>query len=235
MSEEAGLPELLRLLEDCLADTSAAAPARWERFVLRIHGLIAGAVWRTLRQTATAPPCGLVDDLVQDTYVKLCADNLAALRRFRGGRPEALVAYLRAVACSVTCDYMRAEAAEKRGAGRVEALDTGTAALADPRSTAEPLDRQLLFAQLDRWLTTNGDATTGRRDRWIFWLYYRHGLTARAIAAIPVVGLSAKGVESTIHRLTRAARELFGAHALPAAEGNDVGTASRWESLRGSR
>jgi len=227
MSEDAGLAALLRLLEDCLADTSAAAPARWEQFVSRIHGLIAGAVVRTLRQTADAPPRALVDDLVQDTYVKLCADNLAALRRFRGGRPEALVAYLRAVACSVTRDYVRAETAAKRGSGRVDTLDDAANAVADPRAAEDPLDRQLLFAQLDRWLTTEGDATTGRRDRWIFWLYYRHGLTARAIASIPAVGLSAKGVESTIHRLTRAAREAFGAHALPLAEGNDVGTASR--------
>jgi RNA polymerase sigma-70 factor (ECF subfamily) len=227
MPEDAGLAALLRLLDDCLADTSADAPARWEQFVSRIHGLIAGAVVRTLRQSVDAPPRALVDDLVQDTYVKLCADNLAALRRFRGGRPEALVAYLRAVACSVTRDYLRAEVTAKRGAGRVDALDETAAAIADAPASDESLDRQLLFAQLDRWLTTEGDAATGRRDRWIFWLYYRHGLTAKAIAAIPAVGLTAKGVESTIHRLTRAARAVFGSKALPEREGNDVGTTSR--------
>jgi RNA polymerase sigma-70 factor (ECF subfamily) len=227
MSEDAGLAALLRLLDDCLADTSADAPARWEQFVSRIHGLIAGAVVRTLRQSVDAPPRALVDDLVQDTYVKLCADNLAALRRFRGGRPEALVAYLRAVACSVTRDYLRAEVTAKRGAGRIDALDETSVAIADASAAGESLDRQLLFAQLDRWLTTEGDEATGRRDRWIFWLYYRHGLTAKAIAAIPAVGLTAKGVESTIHRLTQSARKVFGAKALPEREGNDVGTASR--------
>jgi len=227
MPDAAGLAELLRLLDDCLADTSATAPARWEQFVSRIHGLIAGAVFRALRQGSAAPPRALVDDLVQDTYVKLCADNLAALRRFRGGRPEALVAYLRAVACSVTRDHLRAEAAAKRGANRVDALDDFASTLADPQASAAPLDQQLMFAQLDRWLVAEGDATTGRRDRWIFWLYYRHGLTARAIAAIPAVGLTAKGVESTIHRLTRAARDVFGARAVPTAEGNDVGSPSR--------
>jgi RNA polymerase sigma-70 factor, ECF subfamily len=40
----------------------------------------------------------------------------------------------------------------------------------------------------------------------IFWLYYRDGLTARAIAQLPGIRLSVKGVESTIHRLTRRVR-----------------------------
>lgn len=40
----------------------------------------------------------------------------------------------------------------------------------------------------------------------IFWLYYRDGLTTRAISSLPFVGLSTKGVESTIHRLTRMVR-----------------------------
>jgi RNA polymerase sigma-70 factor, ECF subfamily len=46
-----------------------------------------------------------------------------------------------------------------------------------------------------------------QRSRRIFWLYYRVGLTANAIAALPYIGLSTKGVESTILRLTRLLRE----------------------------
>jgi RNA polymerase sigma-70 factor (ECF subfamily) len=227
MSDEAGIAALLRLLDECLA-APAVSPERWETFVSRIHGLIAGMVARTLRQSATTPVPDLVDDLVQDTYLKLCADNLAALRRFRGGRPEALVAYLRAVAFSVTRDHLRAAVTEKRGSGRVDSLDADPAAVPAASGSADAsLDRQVLLNQIDRWLAGEGGAPTSRRDRWIFWLYYRHGLTARAIASIPSVGLTAKGVESTLHRLTSAAREVFGASALPGSEGNRVKTASR--------
>ena len=45
------------------------------------------------------------------------------------------------------------------------------------------------------------------RDRNVFWLYYREGLTAAEIAAIPAVGLSVKGVESLIHRMGAELRE----------------------------
>jgi DNA-directed RNA polymerase specialized sigma24 family protein len=39
------------------------------------------------------------------------------------------------------------------------------------------------------------------RDRTIFWLHYRQGLTATQIAAIPTLNLTVKGVESTLWRL----------------------------------
>jgi len=48
---------------------------------------------------------------------------------------------------------------------------------------------------------------TLQRDRTIFWLYYRQGLTAKEIGALPSIGLSLKGVESTLHRLTQLVRE----------------------------
>jgi len=41
----------------------------------------------------------------------------------------------------------------------------------------------------------------------VFWLYYRAGFTASAIASLPTVGLTTKGVESLIFRLTRIVRE----------------------------
>ncbi len=45
------------------------------------------------------------------------------------------------------------------------------------------------------------------RDRWIFWMYYRHGLTASAISGFDRFELTQKGVESTILRLTRQVRD----------------------------
>jgi hypothetical protein len=45
------------------------------------------------------------------------------------------------------------------------------------------------------------------RNRRIFWLYYRAGLSAAAISVLPGIGLSTKGVESLILRMTREVRE----------------------------
>jgi RNA polymerase sigma-70 factor (ECF subfamily) len=46
------------------------------------------------------------------------------------------------------------------------------------------------------------------RDKTVFWLYYQHGFTARAISSLPNIGLTPKGVESCIYRLTKAVREV---------------------------
>jgi len=37
----------------------------------------------------------------------------------------------------------------------------------------------------------------------IFWLYYEQGYSAKEISLLPSMGLTVKGVESTLQRLTR--------------------------------
>ena len=203
-SDPAGLAALLR---DCLGAGTTAA--KWEAFAERAQGPIAMAVIRGLRQCGATPTRELVDDLVQDTFVKLCMDNLAALRRFRGERPEALIAYLKIVACNVARDHARAAIADKRGSGRVDAPGDDVLAHApDPATERNAADLRVLLEEIDRRLARAPDAAARGRDRSIFWLYYRQGLTARAIAELPSIGLSQKGVERTIYRLPRLVREL---------------------------
>jgi RNA polymerase sigma-70 factor, ECF subfamily len=45
------------------------------------------------------------------------------------------------------------------------------------------------------------------RDRTIFWLYFRQGMSTKEIASLPTIGLSAKGVGSVIERLKHSIRE----------------------------
>ena len=68
-------------------------------------------------------------------------------------------------------------------------------------------ERAILIDQIDRKLV--GALAPGeiRRARLVFWLYYRTGLTANAIASLPSVGLTTKGVESLLFRLTRLVRD----------------------------
>jgi RNA polymerase sigma-70 factor (ECF subfamily) len=207
MGYEADPPGLAALLHDCLS--AGATAATWEQFAERTQRLIAPAIVRGLRQFGAAPTRERVDDLVQDTFLKLCENNMAALRRFRGERPEALIAYLKIAACNVARDHARASLTDKRGSGRVDgAADEVIAAALDPATEREAADTRVLLDEIDRHLAANG-APAGARDRSIFWLYYRQGLTARAIAELPSIGLSQKGVESTIYRLTRVVRELL--------------------------
>ena len=80
------------------------------------------------------------------------------------------------------------------------------------------LFRSILLREINAALGRLAVGQNLERDRRVFWLYYRVGLTANAIASLPAIGLSTKGVESTILRLTRLLRqELAADRPLPGA------------------
>src|SRR3984893_1007863 len=45
------------------------------------------------------------------------------------------------------------------------------------------------------------------RDRMIFWLYFRQGMSTKEIASLPTIGLGCQGVGSVIERLKHSIRE----------------------------
>ena len=196
--------ELRHLLRDCLA----AKPGCWRAFVAEFNRLIQITVIRTSRRCGRLTP-ELADDLVQEVYLRLCANDMKVLRDFRSPEPKALYGLIRAVAVTVTLDHFRTWSAEKRGSGDepIE-LDLGIP-VGDPRA-AQAIEQSVLFEEIDRHLAAITPPETLARDRRIFWLYFRQGFTAKDIAAVPGISLSDKGVESTLHRLTQQLKTLFG-------------------------
>jgi RNA polymerase sigma-70 factor (ECF subfamily) len=187
------------LIRACIEDDDAAA---WEEFVRRFRPVIAGTVMRTVHRFGDSAP-ELIDDLVQETYLKICANRCRILREFKPEFSEAIFGWLKTVAFSVTQDYFRGGLAAKRGAGRRETtLASYAGSAVSGREGLPQIERQILLRQIDEHLPDASEPATRERDRQIFWLYYRHGMTARAIAAIPGIGLTQKGVESVIQRLT---------------------------------
>jgi hypothetical protein len=65
------------------------------------------------------------------------------------------------------------------------------------------------WRDIDVYLKSRACEPTFVRDYTIFWLYYREGMTAKAIAGVSSIGLTVKGVESTLLRLTRLVRTRF--------------------------
>jgi len=63
------------------------------------------------------------------------------------------------------------------------------------------MHRSVLLAQLDQKLRSAPKAVA-ERDRALFWLYYMQGFTAEEIARLTATGLTAKGVESALRRVT---------------------------------
>lgn len=181
-------------------------PEAWEEFIQRFHRLIASTVIRTARRWGETSPA-VLQDLVQETYLKLCADQCRLLTRFESQHPEAILGYLKVVTANVVHDHFKSLHSEKRGAGNpAEQFDTVDLAASD-QDVGSPgaIEREILLKEIDACLC-RCSRPTEKRDRMIFWLHYRQGLSARAIASLPSIALSTKGVESTILRLTRLVR-----------------------------
>jgi RNA polymerase sigma-70 factor (ECF subfamily) len=204
------------LIRACI-DTSDAYS--WEEFVRRTHAVIAATVFRTARRFGETSPA-LIADLVQDVYLRICDNRCRVLREFHADAPEAIFGLMKAIAFTAAQDHFRAGVAKKRGSGRSEETMDSIAGRAVPAAEgAETLEREILLEEIDRFLACS---STERR---IFWLYYRHGYTSRAIAALPGIGLTQKGVESTLHRLTSRVKEWLNSRKSdPQAEGKASGT-----------
>jgi len=198
--------------EVVLACVESGDTAAWEEFVRRFQPLIATVALRTARQWGPADR-DLIDDLVQETYLKLCADSCRLLRQFESQHPGAIFGFLKVVTTNVVHDHFKIARAAKRGAGGVvEQFDSlreeaAMAPVCDPKAAIE---HEILVKQVDQFLTASLDSEECARSKRIFWLYYRMGLTAPEIAALPGIKLTTKGVESTVYRLGRLVRSLIG-------------------------
>jgi RNA polymerase sigma-70 factor (ECF subfamily) len=180
----------------------------WRELVARFHRPICLTVIRISRQWGSVPR-HLEEDLVQETFLKLCADKCQTLLSFAIQHPDAISGYVKTVAANLVHDYFRSRNAQKRGAGQPEESMEDTTRSAKSRTLGgeEAMERQILLKQIDGFLEQCSFGPDQERDRLIFWLYYQQGMSAKAIAALPTVKLSAKGVESAILRLTRLIRE----------------------------
>jgi DNA-directed RNA polymerase specialized sigma24 family protein len=90
------------------------------------------------------------------------------------------------MAANVAHDYFRARDCEKRGSGKVNSdLDEAHAA---SYSAPAQIEQQILLQEIDEALR---DICSEQRDREIFWLHYRQGFTASAIAGTGNYDLSA--------------------------------------------
>lgn len=202
-----GEPSLQQLLQICL---ETGESARWTEFVRRSQPLIARVVTKTIR-SRTRPNPDLIDDLVQESYVKLCFNNFTILRRFVPRHDHALAGFLKVVASNTVRDHFRSASNRKRGGGMAEVPMDCIPERPVSRRPFEAFERQILLREIKRnLLEAYSDSPSAVRDCEIFALYYRHGWTAEAISRLPSIRLSCKGVESTILRIVRLIKLMMG-------------------------
>jgi RNA polymerase sigma-70 factor (ECF subfamily) len=194
-----------QLVQRCAHSSSVDA---WEEFVRRFHRLIAAVVLRTAAQFGDSSR-QTTDDLIQETYLKLCADKFCILRNFKPQHPDAFLGYVRILAANVARDHFKASYSQKRGANQVEDIrdECVPAASEDSAGSAKSMERAVLIREIKHHLAFCVVGPEQERNSKIFWLHYRAGMSSRAIADLPGIGLSTKGVESIIIRITRELRE----------------------------
>lgn len=181
----------------------AADAAEWHELLRRCTPVAAVTAARVARMWMGIAAAAVVDDIVQDVFLKLCDQERRILREFKPRGEDSFLALLRVVTTSVANDYFRKRRSEKRG-GKVVTVaiedDPNNTVVACP-AAAPSMQRTVLFSEIDRLLQAAPETVT-ERDRTIFWLYYLQGLTADEIAALPGAELSPKGVESALRRVT---------------------------------
>ena len=188
------------LLQLCL---SSDEQEQWREFVRRTQPLIASVIINTVRRWKTPAP-SLVDDLIQDTYVKLFANDKKALRAIKNEYENTIFGYLKVIASNIVRDHFR------QPVNKADEIELSDAALPPGPQDRERLEFLHKKEQIKGILETLSASETYHRDVAIFWLFYEQGYTAKEISLLPSFGLTVKGVEAVLFRLARHARERLG-------------------------
>ena len=216
----AGIPRSTRYASLSLKDIVClcAGPcddAAWQEFVLRVGKPISLTIMRTASLWGE-PSRPLVEDLVQATYLKLWEDGCRLLRDFAVLHPEAILGYLKKIAANATHDYFKHGHSQSCG-GDQPHVSTGEV---DPEAgngvdgSEERIAYKVLLDEVDDHLKRSLTGPNQERDRTIFWLYFRQGMSTKEIASLRTIGLGTKGVGSVIERLKHCIREqIIGAGA----------------------
>src|SRR5215467_6262324 len=174
----------------------------WEEFVARVGKPISLMIMRTASMWGR-PSRSLVEDLIQVTYLKLWEGGCHLLRDFAIQRPEAILGYLKKTAANVTHDSFKHGYSQSSGGDKphVSTSEVDPEAGIEAHGSDERIAFGIFLNEIDDHLRHCLTGPDHERDRMIFWLYFRQGMSTKEIASLPTIGLGTKGVGSVIERL----------------------------------
>ncbi len=207
----------------------------WEEFVSRVGRPISLTILRTASLWGE-PSRSLVEDLVQVTYLKLWEGGCRLLRDFAIQRPEAILGYLKKTAANATHDYFKHGHSQSSGGDElhVSTSDVEPEAGKEVHGSQEKIAFEVFLNEIDEHLKRCLTGADQERDRMIFWLYFRQGMSTKEIASLPTIGLGAKGVGSVIERLKHGIREQIIGTGIRSDSEDGAGAESKANSLANS-
>jgi RNA polymerase sigma-70 factor (ECF subfamily) len=155
------------------------------------------------------------------TYLKLWEDGCRLLRDFAVQHPEAILGYIKRIAANATHDHFKHRHSQTSGGDKphVSTTDVEPEAGKEVHGSQEKIAFGVFLNEIDERLKHDLTGPDQERDRMIFWLYFRQGMSTKEIASLPSIELGAKGVGSVIERLKYRVRELIvGTGAVPPDE-----------------
>lgn len=180
----------------------------WNEFVSRVGRSISLTILRTASSWGEPSP-SLVEDLAQITYLKLWEGGCRLLRDFAIQHPDAILGYIKRTAVNATHDHFKHERSQSSGGDNphVSTSDVDPEAGGEAHGSEEKIAFEVFLKEIDDHLKHSLTGSDQERDRMIFWLYFRQGMSTKEIASLPAIGLSAKGVGSVIERVKHCVRE----------------------------
>jgi RNA polymerase sigma factor (sigma-70 family) len=195
--------ELVRLL--LATRDEALREDLWVEFWHRFQPVIARTIRRRITRYTRWVDLAWVDDLVQDTFLKLCKHDFKALRKFEFRHEKAFSCLLKVMAANVVEDDIRKRNSEKEGGGQTpENIDDLLQPPSDRSRAVGSIFNGIRMSEIEDCLQRRKADPNFERDCKMFRLYYREGLTADEISQVPEIGLkNVKGVESALLRLVK--------------------------------
>lgn len=174
----------------------------WGEFLRRTQPKIALAARKRACWYVRNPTPDLIDDLVSDTYVKVCEKDYRVLRTLAGFEEYAVFGYLRQMAANLVTDHFRKNPPVT---DEIPEEDPPVAPNDEERIAANIYwDQSISFLRVKI-----AHEETCERDLRIFAYYIIDGYTAKEIGQI--FHMPTKAVENVIGRLRRFIRENRGA------------------------
>jgi RNA polymerase sigma-70 factor (ECF subfamily) len=176
------------------ADRDAEA---WAELVRRYQRPILLILSRVLGTASQAD----LQDLLQETYVRLLERDGEALRNLRGEREGALRSFVLQVALRIALDHLRSR--RRRSSLGASAAEQAPQTGPTPEELVRAEERRMRLAHAILQVASGGNTA---RDLLVLRAHLLSGLSSGEISRLDV-GLSRKGIETLLRRLLERVRE----------------------------
>jgi RNA polymerase sigma factor (sigma-70 family) len=182
---------LRELVEYCLKGEDQDA---WREFDRRIRPTVRGVVAKRLRCSNVNATNELVGEITQDTFLNLLNHDRRALRK-EWADDHCIFKFVKVVGNNAVVDWLRKNKLLKDP----DELDDAQEFRVAPRPNSA--EKEILYAQVDRALQALESDVNFKRNRAIFWLFYRYGYRDSEIAEL--AKLPVKKVQNLLQKYVR--------------------------------